>query len=269
VGCSDESGGEKSAVGESCTKTADCQDGLRCISLTCTKDSADTKQEFSDYLDKYFPAFCAWLGSCKATYTKAECLAELQKEGFMISALNCPYNVDFYQQNKAAMDACLSANPACGGDDLKHHCSILAGVDFEKCKPPIKLDGGGVKLDGGTTPNCIQTTFKVTNWPGSASNNSLYTGTSWELKSCTEIQPDNLTITIKCPKGAFGKARLISEGCGVLGIAAPGNILSDVGAAPSGGYSKCSGQTVSNTTVTCYQECKKLLKFEITNGPCS
>jgi hypothetical protein len=268
AGCSDESGGERSGEGESCTKTADCVDGLRCVALTCARDTTAVKKEWSDYLDKVIPAYCAWAGDkCSSTWTKAECLAEVQKEGVKATALNCARNLDYYQKNKAALDACLTADPACGGDDLKHFCALLSGVDFDKCAPPTKLDGG-VKTDSGTTPNCVQTTFKVTNWPGSSSNNSLYTGTSWKMKDCTEIQPDNLTITVKCPKGAFGNARLISEGCGVLGIAAPGNVLTDVGSAPSGGYNKCSGQTVSNTTITCYQECKKLLKFQISNGPC-
>jgi hypothetical protein len=107
----------------------------------------------------------------------------------------------------------------------------------------------------------------VTNWSGASYNNSLYTGTSWDFEGCTEIQPSDLTITIQCQAGATGNARLISEGCGVLGIAAPGNILNSVGAEPSSG-TPCAGQTVKDTTITCYQECRRELRFRITSGSC-
>lgn len=39
--CSEGESGPKSAQGESCTKTADCETGLRCIELTCVSDTAD------------------------------------------------------------------------------------------------------------------------------------------------------------------------------------------------------------------------------------
>ncbi len=267
AGCS---GGARSTEGESCAKTADCKDGLRCVSLVCTRSSADAKKELSAYLDKFLPAYCAWLAdACSSSDTQADCLAEIEQEGIKSEALACQYNVDFYQQHKAAMDACLTASPPCKGtDDPDAFCAILDGLDFEHCQTATPPDGGGGKLDGGGSPGCVQTTFEVTNWPGTSYNNSLYTGTSWQMDDCTEIQSDDLTITVRCPKNAFGNARLISEGCGVLGIAAPGNVLTDVGAAPSSG-NKCSGQTVSNTSITCYQECHKLLRFKITSGPCT
>jgi len=114
---------------------------------------------------------------------------------------------------------------------------------------------------------CIETTFEITNWPGAGASNSLYTGTSWELDDCTMIQPDPLIVTIRCPVDSFGQTRLISEGCGVLGVAAPGNVLSDVGASPSSGTA-CAGQVVDNETIRCSQECRGLLNFRITSGPC-
>lgn len=121
--------------------------------------------------------------------------------------------------------------------------------------------------DSAEGSDCTETTFEITNWPGASLSNSLYTGTSWEMDGCTEIQPSDLKITIQCNAGATGNARLISEGCGVLGIAAPGNILNSVGAEPAAGRTACAGQTV-RSTITCYQECRKELRFRISSGSC-
>lgn len=145
---------------------------------------------------------------------------------------------------------------------------MMAGTDASTDTDGGTTTDSGGPSDSGVMSNCVQTTFKITNWPGMAYSNSFYTGTSWMLKNCTEIQSDLLTITIKCPKDmATGNTDFISEGCGVLGAAAPGNVLTDKGANPSSG-TKCAGQVVTNKTITCYQQCSKLLQFQITSGPC-
>ena len=42
VSCGGDDSSEKSGLGESCTKTPDCENGLKCIDLVCVSDSGDT-----------------------------------------------------------------------------------------------------------------------------------------------------------------------------------------------------------------------------------
>ena len=51
------------------------------------------------------------------------------------------------------------------------------------------------------TNQCIQTTYEITNWTGEAYGNTLYTGTSWKMEDCTEIQSSALSITVRCSRG--------------------------------------------------------------------
>lgn len=224
-----------------------------------------TNASYEDFVDKVPQAYCDWAVKCgKATDTQ-KCLADYARD---ISALrSCTEAARFYQDHQQDADACVNGSPgACAAsDDFDHFCPVFGSIDLDKaCRP---REGGVTPADSGTS-DCIETTFKVTNWSGTTANNSLYTGTSWTLTSCTQLQPDFLTITIKCPKGAFGNTDLISEGCAVLRVAAPGNILIDAGAAPSAGKTACASKTVTNTTVTCYQKCKRELEFKITSGAC-
>lgn len=144
-------------------------------------------------------------------------------------------------------------------------CFLFLGFHMTLLSAVSACSGSGGSDSGGS--GCTETTYEITNWSGSGESNTLYTGTSCELEWCTQIQSDPLTITIQCQADAYGNTDLISEGCGVLGIASPGNILTDVGASPSSGTA-CAGQTVSGGSVTCYQECRELLPFRITSGSC-
>ena len=236
------------------------------VVLVAACSDSKTNAGYDDFVNKVPQAYCDWAVKCGKASDVPKCVDDFTEEARALRS--CAEAARFYQDHQQAADACVSGSPgACAGsDDFSSFCPAFASIDLDKACVP--KDGGVPAKDTGGTPDCVETTFQVTNWSGAPASNSLYTGTSWALPNCTQMQPDLLTVTIKCPKVSFGNTDLISEGCAILQVAAPGNILGDKGAAPSAGKTPCAGKTVTNTTITCYQKCKRELELKITSGAC-
>lgn len=146
--------GGTSEKGESCTKTADCVSGLRCVNNVCIDENApDPKEAFGAWLDKFGPAFCEWQAKCFPTADKAKCLASLAKGSEVYQdIIGCQSKVNYYTQHRAALDACLTAKPACGsGDDPDDFCAAVGEMgEPDKCAT--------AQPDGGTSGTGIPTT---------------------------------------------------------------------------------------------------------------
>lgn len=113
----------------------------------CSTSGGSGTGTLSGYLDRLGPAYCDWLIGCgKATSAdRSTCLADFNKESAAVRS--CAPAQTFYDQHSGALEACLSAKPACGNDDVDTFCAELAKFDAASCTS--SGDGGTSGSDGG------------------------------------------------------------------------------------------------------------------------
>lgn len=109
--------------------------------------SAADRAAFSNYATKFVAAACTQALDCGLTPSLADCVSEAEAD--LAGYASCDEVVTYYKQNRAALEACLTATPSCEVLQSDGLCAAADGLDSADVSCADAGTGGGGGADGG------------------------------------------------------------------------------------------------------------------------
>lgn len=131
-----------------------------------------TSQALRAFLQALPGPYCDWLVSCGHSTDRDSCVTDITSEiaGTIDAVTSCASMLNFYAQNRSAIDACLTGQVgACGNDDFDTFCPALSGADVDACLNPADAGVSGGDANRPTLPTQQQI---VGAWAGAATCSS-------------------------------------------------------------------------------------------------